>query len=99
MPPKKRFMRIAKFICVALLYVLVGCVAIIAVHVCFDFCPLAMSGYNGKQEIVVAYGLPDEELISQARRGEIVLGGCWIGPVNRLCPYCRWPCCIFGWGK
>ena len=29
--------------------------------------------------------------IERAKKGEIVLGGCVVGPIAAVCPYCRWP--------
>jgi hypothetical protein len=47
----------------------------------------------------MVYGLPMPETWERAERGEIVLGGCLVGPIGGVCPHCHWPCQWTDWNN
>ena len=60
-------------------------------HVYLHVCPLHAARFERRAIVRVVYGLPTGETLWRAARGKIVLGGCVVGPVTGVCPYCRWP--------
>jgi len=64
----------------------------VLVHTYLHVCPLHVAHFAQAALVPVVYGLPvGGETFEKAARGEIVLGGCVVGPVAGVCPYCRWP--------
>lgn len=69
-------------------------------HIYLHTCPLHFARFDGRAIVRVVYGLPlGGELFERAARGEIVLGGCVVGPVTGVCPYCHWPAAIVDNGQ
>lgn len=61
-------------------------------HTWLHVCPLHLARFERSAIVPVVYGLPiGGEPFERAARGEIVLGGCVVGPVAGVCPYCHWP--------
>jgi hypothetical protein len=64
----------------------------VLLHTYLHVCPLHMAHFERRAIVPVVYGLPiGGEMFAKAARGEIVLGGCVVGPLAGVCPYCRWP--------
>lgn len=70
---------------------LVADALVAAVHVRWGLCPLHFARFTPSQVIPVIYGEPTGETFERARRGEVTLGGCVMGPVAAFCPYCSYP--------
>lgn len=53
----------------------------------------------GAGAVPIVYGLPGREAQERARRGEIVLGGCYLtdGAPCWACPHCGWRWGRFRW--
>jgi len=74
-----------------------GCLGLLlastALHVGFHWCPLHFASFSASQVVPVKYGLFlwDDVLEKQVREGRVVLGGCVVGPIGGVCPYCHWP--------
>lgn len=64
-------------------------VIITTLHWSFSICPIFFQRFE--ETIPVVYGLPTYHAIEQAKRGEIILGGCVVRPTRGCCPYCKWP--------
>ncbi len=67
---------------------LTGCFSVPATHTAYTApsrCPIH---HVGMKEVPVVYGLPDEMLIKQAEKGELILGGCLPGrpKTGYICP-------------
>ena len=45
-------------------------------------------GCGHRRTIPVVYGMPGPDLMDRADRGEVVLGGCMVGPPVRSCIDC-----------
>ena len=76
-------------------YIVLAAVLILALalmvvpHSVFRVCPLGFARYE--EAVPIVYGLPTWETAEKARTGEVVLGGCVVGPFRSACPYCGWP--------
>lgn len=66
-------------------------VGVFALHAGLSVCPYHFKRFQQSEVIPVVYGYPAHELLLKASRGEIVLGGCIVGHIRAVCPYCRWP--------
>jgi len=60
-----------------------------AIHWGLHVCPFHFARCRQYQAIRVVYGYPTPE--AKALAGKVVLGGCRIGFVKSVCPYCKWP--------
>jgi len=64
----------------------------VLIHTYLHVCPLHLSRFADRAIVPVVYGLPyGGDMFGRAARGEIVLGGCVVGPLAGVCPYCHWP--------
>jgi hypothetical protein len=52
------------------------------------FCPLTFSRFDESKAIPVAYGLPTEHGLEEAKQSHILLGGCMLGSIVAVCPHC-----------
>jgi hypothetical protein len=84
--------RSVRLLFIATTVVLVLSVLNVLVHTYLHVCPLHFAHFETRAIVPVVYGLPiGGEMFEKAARGDIVLGGCVLGPVAGVCPYCRWP--------
>ena len=61
-------------------------------HTHLHVCPLHIARFERRAIVPIVYGRPmGGEAFEKAARGEIVLGGCIVGPTAGVCPYCHWP--------
>ena len=60
-------------------------------HLLAGVCPLHCKNIRNVKLIPVIYGLPGGRTLDRAERGEVVLGGCVVRPVDAVCPFCHWP--------
>jgi hypothetical protein len=72
-----------------------GVVALVLVdtflHVYLHVCPLHLARFAPGAIMPVLYGRPMGDAFAKAERGDRVLGGCVVGPVAGVCPFCHWP--------
>jgi len=84
-----RALRILLLLNVVLLSAALICTAL---HGYLHTCPFFFKRFSDAEVVQMVYGLPMTEAFERAERGEIVLGGCMVGPVGGVCPHCHWPC-------
>lgn len=63
----------------------------VLVHTHLHVCPLNVARFDRNAIVPVVYGRPMGDALYKAARGEIVLGGCLVGPTAGVCPHCHWP--------
>jgi hypothetical protein len=69
----------------------------VLLHVYLHVCPLHLARFERRAIVPVVYGRPmGGEPFARAARGKVVLGGCVVGPVSGVCPYCHWPTAVKG---
>jgi len=88
------FAVIGKVLRVVRLLALAGLVFIIdntVLHVWLHVCPWHFAHFKPTALVPVVYGYPSSEMLQRAQRGQVVLGGCLVGPVTGVCPHCHWP--------
>lgn len=68
-----------------------------ALHMGLHVCPFHFARFARSNVIPVVYGLPTSEALEEAKRGEIVLGGCEVGFIGGVCSYCKWPVRLSEW--
>lgn len=91
--------RILRVLLLLILVLLSAALICTALHGYLHACPCFFKRFSDAEVIQVVYGLPMTEAFERAERGEIVLGGCLVGPVGGVCPYCKWPCQWTDWEK